>query len=182
MVRGVFVRGFCLEGFVRGSFCPFPFLSEYLRFNRKLNITFNLTFHMHDKKIKKCDVTCSWTPIPLSQTSHFLGPSGPSSVTYFMDGPFPLFQLLPDYLIANPLSSAWSLFFLVSSFLPLESSFCAPSVGTNTQIYTSVLGCQMPCTILFFILGDMLRVFHIRFNLPNIADVRPILRFISLVH
>src|SRR6218665_4058027 len=28
---GVLFWAFCLEGFVRGSFCPFPFLSEYLR-------------------------------------------------------------------------------------------------------------------------------------------------------
>src|SRR6218665_3636986 len=25
-----FVRGSCLEGFVRGGFCPFPLLSEYI--------------------------------------------------------------------------------------------------------------------------------------------------------
>ena len=60
-------RGFCLEGFVRGRFCPSPPLSEYIRYNIKLNITFNFRFHIYEKKIEKCDVTCSWTPSSLSQ-------------------------------------------------------------------------------------------------------------------
>src|SRR6218665_2970827 len=79
MVRGVFVRGFCLEGFVWGSFCPFPLLSEYLRFNRKLNITLNLRFHMYDKIFLKYDVTCtcSWITLPCHKLSHFLGPPPP---------------------------------------------------------------------------------------------------------
>src|SRR6218665_3994854 len=36
-----FVRGyvFCLEGFVRGGFCPYRLLSEYICYNRKLKIT-----------------------------------------------------------------------------------------------------------------------------------------------
>src|SRR6218665_1087244 len=41
-VRGGFVRGsFVWKSFVRGGFCPFPLLSEYICFNRKLNITLN---------------------------------------------------------------------------------------------------------------------------------------------
>src|SRR6218665_3824122 len=41
---GFLSRGFCqgffsLEGFVRGGFCPFPLLSEYICHNRKLKIT-----------------------------------------------------------------------------------------------------------------------------------------------
>src|SRR6218665_3534226 len=41
LVRGgSFLGGFCLEGFVRSGFCPSPLLSEYIRYNRKLNITF----------------------------------------------------------------------------------------------------------------------------------------------
>src|SRR6218665_2044213 len=64
VVRGGFCAGglslvFCLEGFVRGGFCPFPFLSEYICYNRKLNITFNFRFHMYDKNFYKCDATCS---------------------------------------------------------------------------------------------------------------------------
>ena len=60
-------RGFCSEGFVRGSFvrkvlsgggfCPFPLLSEYICYNRKLNITLNFMFHIYDKKCYKCDIT-----------------------------------------------------------------------------------------------------------------------------
>src|SRR6218665_2186138 len=57
---------FCLEGFV-GGFCPLPHLSEYICYNRKLNITLNFMFHMYDKKNYKCEVTCSLIP-PLSQT------------------------------------------------------------------------------------------------------------------
>ena len=58
---------FCLEGFVRGGFCPFSLLSEYICYNRKLNVMLNFMFHMCDKKIYKSDVTCSG-PLPLSQT------------------------------------------------------------------------------------------------------------------
>src|SRR6218665_1750947 len=35
IVRG----GFCPGGFVRVGFCPFPLLSQYICYNRKLNIT-----------------------------------------------------------------------------------------------------------------------------------------------
>src|SRR6218665_451990 len=38
------------------------------------------------EKFKKCDVTCSWNPTyPCHKLSHLLGPS---SVTYFIDGPY----------------------------------------------------------------------------------------------
>src|SRR6218665_1043271 len=52
--RGLFSEGlcqrvFCLEGFVRGGLCPFPLLSEYICYNKKLNITLNFMFHMYDK-------------------------------------------------------------------------------------------------------------------------------------
>src|SRR6218665_3823989 len=65
--RGILSGGFCqgvccLEGFVRGGFCPFPLLSKCICYNRKLNITLNFMFHMYDKKIYKCDVTCSLPP------------------------------------------------------------------------------------------------------------------------
>src|SRR6218665_3056227 len=55
IVRG----GFCLGGFVRVGFCPFPLLSQYICYNRKLNITLNFMFHMYDKNLYKRDVTCS---------------------------------------------------------------------------------------------------------------------------
>src|SRR6218665_3707607 len=50
-------RVFSLGGFVRGGFCPFPLLSEYICYNRKLKVTLNFPFHMYDKNIYKRDVT-----------------------------------------------------------------------------------------------------------------------------
>src|SRR6218665_1625544 len=70
------VWGFCLEGFVRGGFCPSPLLSEYIHYNRKLNITFNFRFHMYEFFLK-CYVTFSWTPSPCHKLSHLLGPPPP---------------------------------------------------------------------------------------------------------
>src|SRR6218665_2458006 len=71
-------RGFCpgvlSEGhFMSGRFCPgwilsVPVLSEYICYIRKLNITLNFMFRMYDNFFYKCDVTCSFTPLPLSQT------------------------------------------------------------------------------------------------------------------
>src|SRR6218665_1950931 len=40
---------------------------QYICYNRKLDITLNFMFPMYDKKMYKCDVTCSLPP-PLSQT------------------------------------------------------------------------------------------------------------------
>src|SRR6218665_1160121 len=66
----VFFSGvFCLEGFVRGGFCPIPLLSEYICYNRKLNITLNFMF-------QKCDVTCS-LPISCHKLSQLLGSPPP---------------------------------------------------------------------------------------------------------
>src|SRR6218665_4004439 len=57
-LEGFFRGGFCLEGFVRvvfvwkvlfGWFCPSSLLSEYIRYNRKLNITFNFRFHLYEQ-------------------------------------------------------------------------------------------------------------------------------------
>src|SRR6218665_1604963 len=67
-LSGVFCPGvFCLEAFVRGGFCPSPFLSEYIRYNRKLNITFNFKF-------ETCDVTCSCTLSPVTNCYTFSEP------------------------------------------------------------------------------------------------------------
>src|SRR6218665_3386603 len=52
-------RVYGLEGFVRGGFCPFLVLSQYICYNRKLNITLNFMFNMYDKKRYKRDVTCA---------------------------------------------------------------------------------------------------------------------------
>src|SRR6218665_2573939 len=46
-------------------------------------------FHMYDKKIYKCDVTCS-SPLPLPQTVTPSRTPNFSSVTYFMDGAMPI--------------------------------------------------------------------------------------------
>src|SRR6218665_2957595 len=62
---GAFVRGFLSGRFCPGWFLSVPVLSEYICYIRKLNITLNFIFRMHDKKIKVCDVTCSLPP-PLS--------------------------------------------------------------------------------------------------------------------
>src|SRR6218665_1832044 len=51
----------CSRGLLSGGFCPFPFLSEYICYNRKLKITLNFMFHMYDKKF-------------ISVTSHALDP------------------------------------------------------------------------------------------------------------
>src|SRR6218665_2653747 len=55
IVRG----GFCLGAFVRGDFCPYLFLSEYICYNRKLEITLNFMFRMYNKFFYKRDVTYS---------------------------------------------------------------------------------------------------------------------------
>src|SRR6218665_1002389 len=49
IVRG----GFCPGVFVWVGFCPFPLLSQYICYNRKLNITLNFMFHMYDKNLYK---------------------------------------------------------------------------------------------------------------------------------
>src|SRR6218665_2223247 len=74
IVRG----GFCSRGFVRGSFVwkvlsgvvfyPFPLLSEYICYDRKLNSCFICTI-----KNYKCDVTCSLPPPSCQKLSHLLG-------------------------------------------------------------------------------------------------------------
>src|SRR6218665_3689831 len=50
-VRGLLSGVFCLEGFVRGGFCPYPLLSEHICYNRKLKITLNFVFQMYDNNI-----------------------------------------------------------------------------------------------------------------------------------
>ena len=70
-------RGFIL---VSGRFCPWGFVRGFFVWrvlhNRKLNITFNFRFYMHEHFFK-CDVTCSWTPPPCHKLSHLLGPPPP---------------------------------------------------------------------------------------------------------
>ena len=91
IVSGVFVRKdlsgvFGLEGFVRGGFCPFLLLSQYICYNRKLNNTLNFMFNMYDKIFYKRDVTCSWPPSPVTNCHTYSDPL-PSSVTYLWTVP-----------------------------------------------------------------------------------------------
>src|SRR6218665_3964130 len=95
-------KGFCSGGlsggllsrrFRPGWFLSVLILSEYICYDRKLNITLNFMFHMYDKKIYKCDVTCSLPPSPVKNCHAFSDPLPPSSVTYFMDGPLGFSQV-----------------------------------------------------------------------------------------
>jgi len=73
LVWGVLSGFFCLEGFVRGDFCPSLLLSEYICYNRKLNITFNFRFHKYEKNLKSV-TSHALRPSPCHKLSHLLGP------------------------------------------------------------------------------------------------------------
>ena|SRR6218665_850843 len=64
LVRGGLCPGFCpvlLSGrLCSGWFLSVPHLSEYIRYNRKLNITFNFRFH-----------TCTVPPSPINSFSEY---------------------------------------------------------------------------------------------------------------
>src|SRR6218665_664756 len=82
LVREDFCSGVCLGSFVWKVssgvvFVRPPLLSEYIHYNRKLDITFNFRFHMYEMFLKNI-------------TSHTLGLPPPSSVMYFMDGLLPM--------------------------------------------------------------------------------------------
>src|SRR6218665_348813 len=67
-----FVRGVLSEGLLSGRFCPgwllsVPVLSEYICYNRKLDITLNFMFRMYDKKCISVTSHALY-PLPLSQT------------------------------------------------------------------------------------------------------------------
>src|SRR6218665_2331393 len=79
---------FLSGGFVRVGFCPFLLLSQYICYNRKLNITLDFMFHIYMIKICISMTSHALDPLPLS---HLLGPPPtPLSMTYFMDGPYAL--------------------------------------------------------------------------------------------
>ena len=74
LVRGVFVwRCFVWKVLSRVVFVH-PLLSEYIYYNIKLNITFNFTFCMYENYFLKHDVTCSWTPSPVTNCHTFSDP------------------------------------------------------------------------------------------------------------
>src|SRR6218665_3335668 len=70
-------RRFLSGRFCRVGFCPFPLLSQYICYNRKLNITLNFMFHMYDK-------------ICISVTSHALDPLPPVTNCHTFSDPLPL--------------------------------------------------------------------------------------------
>src|SRR6218665_159663 len=94
ILRGVLFGGLS-GGFLSGRFRPgwflsVPLLSEYINYNRKLNITFNFRFHMYEFFLESV-TSHALGPPPLSQTVTPSRTPSPSSVTYFMDGPIPGF-------------------------------------------------------------------------------------------
>ena len=71
-----FVQVFLSRTFCSGWFLSAPLLSEYIRCNRKLNITFNFRFHMYEKNLKSV-TSHALGPIPCHRLSHLLGPPPP---------------------------------------------------------------------------------------------------------
>ena len=63
---GVLSGVFCLEGFVRGCFCPSPFCQN-TSVTTESHTSLSILGFVCMKKFERCDVTCSWT-LPLSQT------------------------------------------------------------------------------------------------------------------
>src|SRR6218665_809574 len=61
-------EGLLSERFCPGGFCPLPLPSEYICYNRKLNITLDFIFHMYDKKIFIRVTSHAFYPLPMSQT------------------------------------------------------------------------------------------------------------------
>src|SRR6218665_1541910 len=93
LVRGGFCSGVCLGFFVWkvSSGVVFvlsvPFLSEYIHYNRKLNITFKFRFHMYEYF--------------KSVTSHAIGPPlPPVTICHTFSDPSPLER---DVLYGRPL-------------------------------------------------------------------------------
>src|SRR6218665_3706320 len=73
IVRGGFCPGVLSGGLLSGrfcpsGFCPFPLLSEYICYNRKVNITLNFMFHMYDNSFISVTSDALDPPPPLSQT------------------------------------------------------------------------------------------------------------------
>src|SRR6218665_6986 len=87
---GLSSRGFCLEGFVRGGFCPSPILSEYIPYNRKLNITFNFKFHMYEQKLKSV-MSHALDPLPSVTNCHTFSDPLPLEHEYFIDSPISVY-------------------------------------------------------------------------------------------
>src|SRR6218665_276714 len=74
--RGFLSEVFCLEGFVRGSFCP-SLYCQTTPVTTESYTSLSILSFICMKKFKKCDVTCYWTTFPCHKLSHLLGPPPP---------------------------------------------------------------------------------------------------------
>src|SRR6218665_2094510 len=78
-LRG-FLFGILSEGLLSGRFGPgwflsIPFLSEYICYDRKLNITLNFMFHMYNKIFISVTSHALYPrPLPCHKLPHLLGP------------------------------------------------------------------------------------------------------------
>src|SRR6218665_580316 len=88
-------RGFLFRelfgGFLSGRFRPgwilsVPLLSEYIHYNRKLNITFNFRFYMYEIFFKSVTSHALGPLPPVTNCHTFSDPLPLSSMTYFMGG------------------------------------------------------------------------------------------------
>jgi len=155
-------RGFCLESFGRGGFCPSPLLSEYIRNNRKLNITFNFRFRMYEEKFKKCDVTCSWI-LPFLKLSQLLGPPPPSVAEtwrrdfwmrfFWKKFPFSRPKFLMTFLVIDQVFPIFPFFCRIWPFPHKNNNHCF----RKEFLYDTFLLCSYfrarPTTLLLKILG-----------------------------
>src|SRR6218665_3870466 len=66
-------RGFLFGVFCLGWILSVPLLSEYTRYNRKLNITFKFRFHLYEKNLERV-TSHALGPLPCHKLSHLLGP------------------------------------------------------------------------------------------------------------
>ena len=74
---GYFVRVFFVWKLLFVVVLSVPLLSEYIRYNRKLNITLNFRFHMCEKNLKSVMLHVLVPPPLCHKLSHFLGPPPP---------------------------------------------------------------------------------------------------------
>jgi len=77
LFAGNFVRGVLSGRFCPGWLLSVPVLSEYICYNRKLDITLNFMFRMYDKKFISVTSHALYPPSPCHNLSHLLGPLPP---------------------------------------------------------------------------------------------------------
>src|SRR6218665_180525 len=121
-----FLFGVCLGVFVWKvssgvGFVHPPLMSEYIHYNRKLNITFNFRFHMYEFFLKSV-TSHALGPSPRSQTGTPSQAPSPLSVTHFMDGP--LAFLLGEEMLLYV--------YKISSFPPGKAKFHVLKITSST--------------------------------------------------